>query len=256
MSSRRPLILGNWKMNLSLADATSLARGLQRKLAALYAGPEVGVCPSFLHLPAVREILEGSSISVGAQDCVAQTPGACTGGVSAEQLRELTLKWVILGHSERRQYFAESDADVAAKLGAAFRVGLSPVLCIGETLEQREGGQTEAVVIGQLQGAIADLEAPQVAALTVAYEPVWAIGTGRSAKSEDAQAVHRLVRGALAEVVGADAAGGVRILYGGSVNEENAAGYFACEDVDGALVGGASLDPDRFVGILRAAQPA
>ena len=249
--SRRPLMMGNWKMNLGLEDARALAEGLARKTQTTFAGPEMVVCPTYVHLPVVASILDGSKIAWGGQDCVAQEPGAVTGGVSAEQLRDFGAKWVILGHSERRQYFHESDANVREKVRAAFRVGLSPVICVGETLSQREGGRTEEIVSTQIQGAIEGLRPEQVAALTIAYEPVWAIGTGHAAEPDDAQKVHALIRGLLAEASDATAAEGLRILYGGSVNDKNVDGYMACADVDGALVGGASLDPDRFLAIVR-----
>lgn len=249
--ARRPLMMGNWKMNLDSAAARSLAEGLVRGTRTTFAGPEMVVCPSFLHLPTVASILDGSKIAWGGQDCVAQEPGAVTGGTSAEQLKDLGARWVILGHSERRQIFQESDASVREKVKAAFRVGLSPVVCVGETISQREGGRTEEVVSTQVQGAIEGLEREQIAALTIAYEPVWAIGTGHAAEPEDAQRVHALIRGLLAEASDATVADGLRILYGGSVNEKNVAGYMACDDVDGALVGGASLDPERFLALVR-----
>ena len=249
--ARRPLLMGNWKMNLGLAEATDLATKLVRRTETTFAGPEVAVCPTYVHLPAVAKILDKSKIAWGAQDCVAQEPGAVTGGVSAEQLKELGAHWVILGHSERRQLFQESDANVREKVRAAFRVGLAPVVCVGETLSQREGGRTEEVVSTQIHGAIEDLRAEQVGALTIAYEPVWAIGTGHSAEPADVEKVHALIRGLIAEASTAGIADHVRILYGGSVNEKNVGDYMACDNVDGALVGGASLDADRFLAIVR-----
>lgn len=251
MTARRPLILGNWKMNLSLAEATALARDLKRQVATFYAGPETGVCPSYPHLVAVRELLEGSTIGVGAQEMVEAEPGAFTGGVCAEQLRELDMRWVLVGHSERRQYCGETDDGVAAKIRAAFRVGLTPVACFGETLAEREGGQTEEVVARQVGAALEGLSAPQIEGLVLAYEPVWAIGTGLNAEVDDVKEVHRLLRGLLAERGGGPVAESVRILYGGSVKPQNIAAYMACEDVDGALVGGASLDAGSFVQLLR-----
>ena len=248
--ARRPLMMGNWKMNLQLDQARALAEGLARGTSTTFAGPEIVVCPSFVHIPAVAAVLEGSRIEWGGQDCVSQEPGAVTGGVSAEQLRELGAKWVVLGHSERRQYFQESDANVREKVRAAFRVGLAPVVCVGETLSQREAGRTEEVVSTQVQGATEGLEAQQIGALTIAYEPVWAIGTGHAAEPDDAQRVHALIRGLLAEASSAEIADGLRILYGGSVNDRNAGQYMNCDDVDGALVGGASLDPERFLAVV------
>ena len=249
--ARRPLMMGNWKMNLDLATARSLAEGLVHGTETTFAGPEMAVCPSYVHIGAVAAALDGSPITFGGQDCVAQEPGAVTGGVSAEQLRDLGARWVILGHSERRQFFQESDANVREKVKAAFRVGLAPVVCVGETLSQREDGRTEEIVSTQIHGAIEGLAAEQVAALTIAYEPVWAIGTGHAAEPDDAQRVHALIRGLLAEASSAAAADALRILYGGSVKETNVAQYMDCADVDGALVGGASLDPERFLAIVR-----
>jgi triosephosphate isomerase (TIM) len=247
---RRPLLMGNWKMTLSLAAARELAGELRRRTSTRYAGPQITVCPSHAHLSTVIELLAGTAIEVGAQDCVPQAPGAVTGGTSAEQLRELGARWVILGHSERRQFFAESDAMVREKIRAAFRVGLAPVVCVGETLAQRDGGRTEEIVTTQVQGALGEFGPEQIAAITVAYEPVWAIGTGRSAEVDDAQVVHSLIRGLLTEIAGTPAAEQVRILYGGSVTEKNIRGYMSADDVDGALVGGASLDAERFLAIV------
>ncbi len=249
--TRRPLLMGNWKMNLGLAQARELAETLVRRTQTTFAGPQMAVCPSFVHIPVVAQIMEGSQIEWGGQDCVEQEPGAVTGGVSAEQLREIGARWVILGHSERRQIFQESDASVREKVKAAFRVGLTPVVCVGETLSQRESARTEEIVSRQIHGALEGLRAEQVGALTIAYEPVWAIGTGHSAEPDDVEKVHALVRGLLAEASSAQIADGIRILYGGSVNEDNITAYMACEDVDGALVGGASLDPERFLAIVR-----
>ncbi len=248
---RRPLIVGNWKMNLSMARARSLARGLGRSLAGETFEVEVGVCPTFVHLSEVAHLLEGSSVRVGAQDCVAQSPGAVTGGVCASQLRELGMKWVLVGHSERRAIFGEGDDLLAAKLGAAVDAGLEVILCVGETEEQRRRGETEAVVVGQLRGALRDGPSQSPQALTLAYEPVWAIGTGRNASAADVAEVHATLRNAVAEVFDPDTAASLRILYGGSVKPSNITEYMEIEDVDGALVGGASLEVESFLGILR-----
>jgi triosephosphate isomerase len=237
-------------MNLSLGEACGLARDLKRRVASIYAGPETAVCPSPPHLIPIRDVLAGSVIALGAQDVGSQPPGAFTGSVSAEQLRELAVRFVLIGHSERRQHFGETDSMVAEKIRAAFRVGLVPVLCFGETLEERNAGRTEEVVVRQVTAALDGLEEPQLVAMVLAYEPVWAIGTGHNAEVEDASNVHRLVRGLLREVGGEGVGGAVRILYGGSVNPANVAGYLAEADIDGALVGGASLDAEKFVQIL------
>jgi triosephosphate isomerase len=238
-------------MKLGLAESRNLARELKRRLAGVYAGPEVMVCPSTPFLLPVMEVLEGSVVGVGAQDLTYQEPGAFTGGVSAEQLRELGARCCILGHSERRQYFGETDEVVAAKLRAAFRVGLRPVVCFGESQEVRLADRTEHFVTDQIHAALDGLEPPQVAALVLAYEPIWAIGTGNNAEAADAEAVHRLVRGLVAERFGTGPAQEVRILYGGSVTADNVGEYMACEDIDGALVGGASLDAESFLRIIQ-----
>jgi triosephosphate isomerase len=250
--TRRPLIMGNWKMNLDRSAAVSLARGLRRHVAGTKLSCDVAVCPSHVHLAEVVSAVEGSTITVGGQDCVAQGPGAVTGGTSARQLRDLGLRWVILGHSERRGIFAEDDALLSRKLAAAFAEGLEVVLCVGETEGQRDRGDTESVVLGQLRGAVEGQEDAARQGLTLAYEPVWAIGTGRNARPEDVAQVHRSLRSAAGELLGEDCAASLRILYGGSVKPANMADYAGLPDVDGALVGGASLDVESFAGILAA----
>jgi triosephosphate isomerase len=247
---RRPLIIGNWKMNLGLAESLGLARDLKRQLAGVYAGPEVMVCPSMPFLSSVMDVLQGSVVGVGSQDLAHQERGAFTGGVGAEQLKELGIRCCILGHSERRQFFGETDELVAAKLRATFRVGLLPVVCFGESEEIRLQGRTESFVSGQIHAALGGLHAPQAAAVVLAYEPIWAIGTGNSAQPEDAEAVHRLVRGILKERFGDEVSQNVRILYGGSVTPENIVQYMHCENIDGALVGGASLKAESFRRII------
>jgi triosephosphate isomerase len=247
---RRPLIIGNWKMKLGLAESLNLARELKRQLAGVYAGPEVMVCPSMPFLPAVMDVLQGSVVGVGCQDLTFQEPGAFTGGVSAEQLKELQVRCCILGHSERREFFHETDELVAAKLRATFRVGLQPVVCFGESEEIRLQGRTESFVSGQIHAVLEGLHAPQAAAVVLAYEPIWAIGTGNSAQPEDAEAVHRLARGILKERFGDEVSQSVRILYGGSVTPENIAEYMQRENIDGALVGGASLKAESFRRII------
>jgi triosephosphate isomerase len=243
--------MGNWKMSLGQTQATSLAREIVRRLSTLNAGPEIVLCPSHLHVTGVKSVLEGSVVQCGAQDVASQPAGAVTGGVGADQLRELGVAYALVAHSERRSYFREDDADAAEKLRAALRAGIVPVLCFGETREQREAGQTDQVVHTQLHGALSGLEAGQLAGLILAYEPVWAIGTGLNAAVEDAEAVHLLARGILTELGGQETAAKVRILYGGSVKPENAAGYLEQPNIDGALVGGASLDAAGFIEIVR-----
>lgn len=212
---------------------------------------EVAVCPPFPYLEQVGRRLSGSWIALGAQNISAFEVGAYTGEVSSSMLVDLGCAWVIVGHSERRSLFGEVDAIVVGKIRAALEAGLKPILCVGETLAQREAGDAECVVGGQLDSVVLAFGATAAASLTVAYEPVWAIGTGRVAAPEQAQAMHRFIRARL-EAAGVDAAG-VRILYGGSVTAENAPSLFALPDIDGALVGGASLVPAGFLGICRAA---
>ncbi len=245
---RQSLVIGNWKMHGSRASVASLLEGLLGAEPA--SGVEVAVCPTYLHLDQVLQGCAGSGISVGAQDCSHAQSGAYTGEVAAEMLADIGCTWVILGHSERRQYHAETDALVGAKLSAAIEAGLKPVLCVGETRQQREGGEANAVVAAQLAGALADQA--QLDGLVIAYEPVWAIGTGLTATPEQAQEMHAFIRGELAQAAGVDAQK-TRILYGGSVKPGNAAELFDCADIDGALVGGAALVAEDFMSIAGAA---
>lgn len=250
---RQPLVIANWKMN---GDSDTNRALLTALMGFLESGgaPERSdcvVCPPYPYLAGVHAMLEGSGIELGAQDCSHSESGAYTGEVAATMLVDNGCKWVILGHSERRQYHSESDALVAAKLAAAVRAGLTPVLCVGETRDQREAGKEQQVVTAQLRGALSDVAALE--GIVVAYEPVWAIGTGLTATPEMAQEMHAVIRGALAEIdePGAQA---TRVLYGGSVKADNASALFAQADIDGALVGGASLDAEAFAAIVKAAQ--
>jgi triosephosphate isomerase len=246
---RRTLVVGNWKMNGSRASVAAL---LGEVLASTPSGAaEVAVCPSYVHLAQAIQQCAGSAVAVGAQDCSHMPSGAYTGEVSARMLADVGCRWVIIGHSERRQYHSESDKLVAAKLGAAVAAGLQPIVCVGETREQRENGEAEAVVAGQLRGALDGQSS--LAGLVVAYEPVWAIGTGLTASPEQAQAMHACIRGCLADVAGVDP-DATRVLYGGSVKPGNAAELFAQRDIDGALVGGAALDAGDFLAIVGAGQ--
>ena len=245
---RRKLIAGNWKMHGDTASVEQLLSGLHGALADTPA--EVAVCPTYVHLTQALAQCEGSVISVGGQDCSHMPSGAYTGEVAAAMLADLGCSWVILGHSERRQYHGESDSLVAAKLAAAVEVGLKPIVCVGETREQREAGEAEAVVATQLLGALADQAV--LGGCVIAYEPVWAIGTGLTATPDEAQSMHAFIRGQLDEVAGLDASE-TRILYGGSVKAANAAELFGQPDIDGALVGGAALKADEFAAIVAAA---
>ena len=244
---RRKLIAANWKMYSSCTRAQDFLESLT--LRAGSGGPEVVVCPPYTLLPVATMVAAGSPVAIGAQNCHWAEEGAFTGEVAAPMLAELGVRWVIVGHSERRRLFAESDETAARRAAAAQRAGLAVIFCLGETLEEREQGQTFGVLERQSQ-ALADLD-PQL--LAVAYEPVWAIGTGRTATPQQAQEAHAFLRRRLGELLGGRAADTVRILYGGSVNPGNAAVLLAEKDVDGALVGGASLDVGSFLDIIRSA---
>lgn len=248
---RRPLVAGNWKMNGTRASVAELLDGLRQE--EIPASVEVAVFPSLIHVTQAVSELAGSSIGVGAQDCaVEQQPGALTGEVAACQLRDADCSMVLVGHSERRLILGEADAVVVRKFVAAQAAGLVPVLCVGETLEQRESGRTLEVVTQQVAAVLDACGAQSLAGAVLAYEPVWAIGTGLTASPAQAQEVHAAIRAQVArvdEVV----AGGLRILYGGSVKAANAAELFAMPDIDGGLVGGASLNANEFGAICRAA---
>ena len=245
---RQTLVVGNWKMHGSKASVDALLGDIVGAMPG--SGGEVAVCPTHLHISQATTRCAGSVVAVGAQDCSHMQSGAYTGEVSAEMLADQGCRWVILGHSERRQYHSESDNLVAAKLGAAIAAGLQPIVCVGETREQRESGEEESVVAGQLRGALDGHS--DLAGLVVAYEPVWAIGTGLTASPEQAQAMHAFIRKCLAEIDGIDA-DATRLLYGGSVKAANAAELFAQQDIDGALVGGAALVATDFLAIVSAA---
>ncbi len=249
--SRVPIVAANWKMNLLAADAEATCRGLLDGLGD--ARPEVLVFPAFPLIPVVAAELRGSRVAWGGQDLHPEDDGAHTGDVSGAQLADAGCTWALAGHSERRHDHGEGDGLVAGKIAAALRNGLTPMVCVGETKAERDAGETFEVLGNQLVMALAPLaeagSPPPPFAL--AYEPVWAIGTGDTATPEAAQEVHRFLRGALAEAVGAAAAGATRILYGGSVKPHNAADLAAQEDLDGFLVGGASLDAEEFLAIIR-----
>ena len=248
------MVAGNWKMNLGLADAVRLASDVARDTADDAEAVAVAVCPPTIWLEAVAERVKDSAVRLGAQNVHPAASGAFTGEVSTEMLSQVGARYVIVGHSERRQVFGESDAFVAEKARAATEAGLVPIVCVGETLDERESGDAEATVLAQLAASLQGVVLSDSSALVVAYEPVWAIGTGRTASPEQAQAMHAALRGALAsQFAGGDR---VEILYGGSVKPDNAADLFAQPDLDGALVGGASLDPDAFAAIVAAARAA
>jgi len=248
---RQPLVAGNWKMNGSLERIKPLVEGIKAGLDAVTTA-EMAVCPPFVYVAQVAQTLAGTRIAVGAQDVSDQEAGAFTGEVAPGMLTDIGCKYVIVGHSERRSLYGESDEFTARKFAAARKSGLVPILCVGELLEEREQGITEEVVARQLD-AVIDLEG--VAALgdaVIAYEPVWAIGTGKTASPQQAQEVHAFIRGKLA-ALDAGVAEQVQILYGGSMNAGNAADLLAMSDIDGGLIGGASLKPDDFLAIGKAA---
>jgi triosephosphate isomerase len=250
--ARRILIAGNWKMNGLRADGLALAGGLAARVKAKPVTTcDMLVCPPFTLIHAVAEAVAGSGIAVGGQDCHAQEKGAHTGDTSAWMLKDLGCGYVIVGHSERRTNHAETDAVVKAKAGAALSAGLTAIICIGETLDERDAGKTLDVNRTQLLGSMpAQGNAGNV---VIAYEPVWAIGTGRTASPEQAQEVHAFIRGELQGLIGAEGAGAMRILYGGSMNAKNSQELLACADIDGGLIGGASLKIDDFIAIAESA---
>jgi triosephosphate isomerase len=253
---RRPLISGNWKMNLDHLEGIHAARDLGLRLqAADVAAVDVSVHPPFTDIRSVQTVLEGEGIPValGAQNCAVEDSGAFTGEVSPVMLAKLHVEYVIVGHSERRALFGETDAVVASKLKAVLRNGMVPVCCVGETVDERDIGLTEERVATQVTAALGGVPEEAVASMVIAYEPVWAIGTGQAATPDDAQQAAAWIRGVVATVAGEEAATRVRIQYGGSVKESNTAELMACPDVDGLLVGGASLDAAEFTGIVRAA---
>jgi triosephosphate isomerase len=245
---REPVIAGNWKMYKTAREAAEVVRTL-RGLVADVTGVEVVVCPPFTALAAALEAASGSRIGIGAQDCYWEKEGAFTGEVAVPMIADLGCRYVIVGHSERRQYFGETDATVDKKIGAVLAQGLTCIGCLGETLQEREAGQTLQVLERQVRGGFArHLASPR---LVIAYEPVWAIGTGRTATPVQAQEAHAFLRGLVKEIAGQDVAAAIRILYGGSIKPDNMAALMAQPDVDGGLVGGASLDPSSFARIVK-----
>jgi triosephosphate isomerase len=249
---RKKIVAGNWKMNKTVAEAQQLVSELIPGLDAIK-GVDRVLCPPFTALYPIGEMLKGTEIGLGAQNLFWEASGAYTAEVAPAMVAELC-QYVIIGHSERRQYFGETDEMVNKRVKAALKAGLNPIVCIGETLDENRAGKTADVVDRQVRGGLADLTPEEGAKLVVAYEPVWAIGTGLAATAEDANAIHRdVVRKALANMFGENVAEGIRIQYGGSVKPDNAADFFAQSDIDGALVGGASLKAAPFIAIAKAA---
>ncbi|HKY55068.1 MAG TPA: triose-phosphate isomerase [Anaerolineales bacterium] len=254
--NRIPVVAGNWKMNKSVAEARDLVSVMIAKLREIPKVEKV-LCPPFIAIPALSELLKDSDIGLGAQNLYWEEKGAFTGEVSPGMVKEFC-KYVIIGHSERRTYFGETDESVNRKVSAAIKIGLTPIVCVGETLDQYESGLTLEVVRRQIKVGLAGIDPVDPAGvrrIIVAYEPVWAIGTGKASSGENANYVHaQVIRPALSDLFGEENAAVIRILYGGSVTASNAAEFFAQPEIDGALVGGASLKPDEFVAITKAAQ--
>jgi triosephosphate isomerase len=253
-STRTPLMAGNWKMNLNHLEAIAHVQKLAFALSDKdYEAVEVAVLPPFTDLRSVQTLVDGDKLGIkyGAQDISPYDSGAYTGEISGPMLAKLKCSYAVVGHSERRQYHGETDELCNAKVKAAFKHGLTPILCVGEALETRKAGQQVSFTLNQLDGALKDIPAEQAESIVIAYEPVWAIGTGEVATPEDAQEVCGAIRGRLAELYSAEVADKIRIQYGGSVKSGNIAAIMAQADVDGALVGGASLDAEEFVKIVR-----
>jgi triosephosphate isomerase len=257
--ARKKIVAGNWKMNLDRAKARELTAAVAARVGEA-GGVELVLCPPALYVETVATALHlaggksPSGVALGGQNMHDKASGAFTGEVAPAMLVDLGCQYVILGHSERRTLFGETDAIVNAKTKAALAAGLTPIVCVGETLEEREGGRTDAVVTTQVRGSLAGLSAADIEKIVVAYEPVWAIGTGKVATPLQAQEVHALIRSLLAGLASPEVAGKVRIQYGGSVKPDNAADLACQPDIDGALVGGASLKADDFLGIAKAFQ--
>jgi triosephosphate isomerase (TIM) len=248
--ARMPFIAGNWKMNKTVGEAVELVNQLKASISGVE-GVEVAVAPPFTALDAVRKELEGSSIRLAAQNLYWEEKGAYTGEISPLMLKELGCQYVIIGHSERRQFFGENDETVNKRLKAAFKQGLNPIFCIGETLKEREEERTSLVVGSQLEGGLKGIEEKEMKRMVMAYEPVWAIGTGKTASPQQAEEVHHFIRQRLEELYGREIAEGIRIQYGGSVTPENVKGLMSQKNIDGALVGGASLKSETFSKVVR-----
>ncbi len=252
-SNRKPIIAGNWKMYKTAAEAVTLVNALKAEVAGIETC-EIVVCPPFTALAAVGPTLAGSNVQLASQNVHWEKEGAFTGEVSAPMLKELGVRYAVIGHSERRQFFGETDAGVNKRTKAALANGLRPIVCVGETLKEREANRTEAVIKTQITGSLAGLSKNEMLETVIAYEPVWAIGTGKTATPQQAQDVHAFIRKLIASLFDADTAARVRIQYGGSVKADNAKELLGQTDIDGALVGGASLKADGFAAIIKATQ--
>ena len=250
MSERKPLIAGNWKMYKTIEEARELVSHLKRELSDL-SEVDIVVCPSFTALESVGKLILGTNIKLGAQDVFYIKEGAFTGEVSPPQLKDCGCDYVIVGHSERRKYFQESNEMINKKIKASLEEGLNPILCVGETLEERETNQTIEVVTNQLEGGLSGIEENQLLKLAIAYEPVWAIGTGKTATPQQAEEVQKFIREWIEKKYSTRSASSLRILYGGSIKPNNIKELIKEEDIDGALVGGASLDASSFIAIVK-----
>ncbi len=247
---RTPLLAGNWKLNLTIGEAVALAEALKEGIGSV-TEREVVVAPVFTALSSVAAVLEGSPVRLGAQNLYWEESGAFTGEVSAPLVKDAGCSYAIVGHSERRQHFGETDASVNRKARAALAAGLTPIICVGETLEERESGRAQEVVKGQVKGALADFSPDDLTAAVLAYEPIWAIGTGKTATPAQANEIHGYIRGLLSDGFGDIVSDRVRILYGGSVKPDNVDELMREKHLDGALVGGASLKADSFARIVQ-----
>ena len=245
---RKPIIAGNWKMNMTPAEAEALVSALLPLVRD--AACEVVVCPPFVDLYAVSRLVAGTNVRLGAQNVHWAAKGAFTGEISADMLSAFGVGYAIIGHSERRQYFGETDEGVNARAKAALAAGITPIICVGETLEQRESGVTDALVSAQAKAALAGMEMEQAASVVIAYEPIWAIGTGKTATAQDANATSGVIRRAIAGAFSDAVADAVRIQYGGSMNPKNAAELMAMPEIDGGLIGGASLKAEDFAKVV------
>ena len=250
MTNRTLFIAGNWKMNKTATEAEKILSELEDKVAKFDGKLNIAICPTFTALDRAVKVVAGTNIKIGAQNMSDKESGAYTGEISASMLLDLGVKYVIIGHSERRQYHAETDEMVSKKAKVALSAGLLPIICIGETLEERESDKTSEIITTQLEGSLSGLTADEMLKTTIAYEPIWAIGTGKTASPEQAQEVHALIRRLLIGKFGTHVAESVIIQYGGSVKPDNSANLIGQADIDGALVGGASLDPDVFTGLI------
>ena len=247
---RKKIVAGNWKMNTTVAEGVELAKAVVAKSAEVPAEVGLIIAPPFTHLYAVNEVVKGTKVGLSAQNCADHEKGAYTGEVAVNMIAGVGCQYTILGHSERREYYGETDEKLCTKIKLAFEAGLSPIFCIGEKLEEREAGKHFEVVTAQVKNVLYTLTAEEMAKTIVAYEPVWAIGTGKTATAEQAQEIHACIRSVIAEKFG-ELANEITILYGGSCKPSNAKELFACPDIDGGLIGGAALKADDFIAIAK-----